>query len=100
MNWSATVLRLNTPPGCGSSVAATPIQRTSFSGSVKNGNTVSGPASILISRSTTLFSLCGSGNAAPPLLVLGGALEPLEPVFPEAVEKRSQLGEALRPHAI
>src|SRR5881396_1707615 len=79
-------------------VALWPIQRVAYSGSTRNCQTVSGVASIAISRTTDVVSVALA--MLLPLLSLGLALERVEAVAPEIVEKRLQLGEALRPRAV
>ena len=74
-----TVLRYKTPPGRGSSVAPIPIQRTIFSGSVKNWKTVSCAASIRISRKAR-------GRAAGFLMESG-----FEPIRDGRAQKRGRL---------
>src|SRR4051812_18369203 len=75
-----------TPPGRGSSVAATPIQRTALTGSVKNSNTVSRLASIWTSRSTTSAWLVVPASTLLPFFGLRLVLELLQAESPEPLE--------------
>src|SRR5919204_6088023 len=88
------------PPARGSNVTSVPIQRTIFSGSVKNGKTVSGLASIRTSRSTTSVSLGVTAMCLSPLLLFGLVLELSEALLPEAFEEAAKLGETLGPCSI
>src|SRR4051794_1152297 len=87
-----TAMRV-TPPGRGSSVASTPIHWTIFAGSVKYAKTVSGRALTRTSCSMTSVS-AGIDPTAPPLVVLGGLLEPLQPGREDIAEKAVQVGKA------
>jgi len=63
---------------------------------VKNSNTVSGAASILISTSTAVC-VSALGTLVPPLLFqLGSVLQPLETIAPETVEEAPELGKPVR----
>src|SRR3954447_23841840 len=88
-----------TPPGRGSSVAATPIQRTALTGSVKNSNTVSGVASILTSRSTTRARLVPASTLLP-FLGFRLALELGQAEGPEPFEDLLELLQPFRTRAV
>src|ERR671925_320566 len=89
------------PPGRASRSALRPFHCTIFCGSMKKSNTVSGRAAILISRSTAVAtSGCSTATSPPSLLEFGRFLEALEGLAPERVEKRPQVGEALRAEAV
>src|SRR5215469_9568192 len=77
------------PPGCASRVARMPSQRTSFSGSVKKENTISGRAAIYRSRSTISSSgaVMGSGS---PFFSFRLLLQALQMLIPKAVQKTPQ----------
>jgi hypothetical protein len=62
-------------------------RRKEVAGSVKNGKTLFDSVSTLISRWTTLVSLCWSGNSSSFQILFGHELETLEAVIPEPVEK-------------
>jgi hypothetical protein len=64
MTAPAAIVRRQTPPGRGSSVASVPIQRTIRAGLVKYEKTVSGGASTLTSCSTLLVPLGVAGTAS------------------------------------
>src|SRR5688572_5754703 len=81
------------PPGRGSSAAAWPIQRVAFSGCTRNSHTVSGLASIWISRLTAVSVLA---SILLPFLEFGLSLERLEPLVPELLEELPDRLEALR----
>src|SRR5262245_34490701 len=87
-----------TPPAHSWSTASTPFQRTIFSGSTRNSQTVSGLASIRSSRVTASRSVVLS--TLLPLLSFRFALERLEPLVPEALEERLHVGETLGPDAV
>src|ERR1044072_3380380 len=87
------------PPGRGSSVAATPIQPTALTGSVKNSNTVYGLAATRTSRSAISSCLIPASTLLP-FLGLGFALELVQMECPEALEELFQFLEALRPCAV
>src|SRR3954447_480662 len=86
------------PPGRGSSVALLPIQRTAFTGSVKNSKTVSGLASIRTSHSTTIELVLAS--TLLPFLCFRLALQLRQAERPEALEELLELLQALRPGAV
>src|ERR1044071_3323199 len=89
------------PPGLGSRLAWRPFHSTIFSGSVKNSNTVSGRAAILISRSTTVATSGWSTATSPPsFFVLCGDLQALEPVAPERVQECTQVLEPFAADAV
>src|SRR5919201_5344364 len=89
------------PPGRASSSARRPFHRTIFSGSTKKSNTVSGRAAILISRSTAVAtSGCSTATSPPSLFEFRRFLQALELLVPERLEKRPQVGEALRAQAV
>src|SRR5205085_11319311 len=75
-----------------------PIQRTAFSGSTRNCQTVSGLAAIAISRSTVVVSVVASMLLC--LLSLGLRLEGVEALVPELLQERLQLCEPLGPRAV
>src|SRR5687767_5205848 len=76
-----------------------PFQRSIFAGSVKNGNIVSGRATMRTSRSTT--SVCAGITALrPPFLGLGFDLQQEQVVVPEAFEIGPELAKAFRPRPI
>src|SRR5262245_37178026 len=81
-----------TPPGCASSSAVSPIQRTALSGSTRNSHTVSRVAAIASSRSTVVSVVVSMLGL---LLSLCLALDRLEPGVPKRFEELSQLREAL-----
>ena len=85
-----------TPPGDASTVASTPFHLTIFSGSVRNGNTASGGASIRIS---SVDGERSRGHVVPFLgfhLVLQGR----EATVPERLEIGLELGERIPVRAI
>src|SRR3990172_7662775 len=86
------------PPGRGSSSAEVPFHRVTFSGSVRNANTVSGRAWIRTSSSPT----SGRRTCAmpPPLLGLRLRLEDLQALAPHLLQERAHLLEALGPEAV
>src|SRR3954454_8161608 len=86
------------PPGRGSSVALLPIQRTAFTGSVKNSKTVSGLASIRTSHSTTIELVLAS--TLLPFLCFRLTLQLRQAERPEALEELLELLQALRPGAV
>src|SRR5579872_7573244 len=79
------------PPGRGSSSATVPSHSTCLPGSVRNGQMVSGVASIMISRTSSaiipafLVSFAGFGR-------LGDVAQSLEAGGPVVVEEGAQLG--------
>src|SRR5438093_695413 len=75
-----------------------PFQRTSFSGSTKNSQTVSGLAAIEMVRSTTVVSVVASMLLL--LLLLCLALECFQPHVPELLEELLELGEPLGTRSI
>src|SRR5919109_901436 len=89
------------PPGRASRSALRPFHCTIFSGSMKKSNTVSGRAAILISRSTAAAtSGCSTATTPPSLFEFRRHLEPLEPLVPEGLDERAEVGKAFRPHPI
>src|SRR4029079_17869746 len=93
-----TISMRKAPPGFGSNCSASrPFQRASFSGSTRNSHTVSGEASIEISRWKTI---CSVALILLPLLVFCLAFERLEPRVPELLQELAQLGEALGSSAV
>src|SRR5882724_5115502 len=74
------------PPGRGSSSATVPIHSTCFAASVRNGQIVSGVASITISRmsSAIIGSFVSLGS-------LGHVAQPFEAGRPVVVEEGTQL---------
>src|SRR5262245_4502362 len=90
--------RRYSPPGRTSSDAVMPIQRVAFAGSTRNSHTVSGLASIAISRSTRVLSVVAS--TLRPLLSFRFSLECLEAVAPELLEEGTQLRQALGSRAV
>src|SRR5712691_1340960 len=81
-----------------SKVPLRPIQRSAFSGSTRNCQTVSGLAAISSSRSITSRSAVVSMVLL--LLSFGFAFKGLEPLVPELVEECLQVGEPFRAHAV
>src|SRR4051794_10772669 len=73
------------PPGRGSSSAAVPIHRTCCSGSTRNGQMVSGVASIMISRTRSVIG--GSFVVLGGLGYIAQAFETGGPVVVEEVAK-------------
>src|SRR2546425_12861963 len=74
----------------------------SLSGSVKNGNTVSGDAAMRTSRVTCrpCVVVTPSGpfpTSLSPLVPLGCRLEPLEAFVPEVLQELLQIPDRLRP---
>src|ERR687895_1568603 len=82
------------PPGRGSSSAFRPFHWIILSGSVKNSNTVAGPAAIRTSRSTMLRS--STCIAFPPFLELGRQRQALQSLCPEALHELAQPAKPLR----
>src|SRR6266480_2596663 len=93
------MVRRQTPPGRGSSVASMPIHSTIFTGSVKYENTVSGEAATRTSCSRTSVA-AGASGTAPPLLGLGRTLEARQPGRDHVGEEAMEVGEALGSHAV
>src|SRR5918996_457403 len=81
------------PPGRGSSSAFRPFHWIILSGSVKNSNTVAGPAAIRTSRSTMLRS--STCITFPHFLELSRQRQALQPLCPEALHELAQPTEAL-----
>src|SRR6266567_6147782 len=75
-----------------------PFQRVSFSGSMKNSQTVSGLAAIEIVRSTEIVSVVASMLLS--LLLFRFAFECLEPDVPELFEEVLELAEPFGPGSI
>ena len=69
-----------------------------MSGSVKNSNTVAGPAAIRTSRSTTLRS--STCTPLPPFLELGRQRQTLQALVPEALQELTQPAQALGPRPV
>src|SRR5918996_5574203 len=86
------------PPGRGSSSAFRPFHWIILSGSVKNSNTVAGPAAIRTSRSTMLRS--STCITFPPFLELSRQRQALQALCPEALHELAQPAEALGPRPV
>src|SRR5438132_2985397 len=86
------------PPGRGSNDALCPIQRVALSSSTRNDQTVSGLASIAISRTTDAVLVALS--MLPLLLSFGLLPEHLETIAPEVVQERLQVGESGRVRSV
>src|SRR5436190_2293501 len=82
----------NGPPGRASKSSAVPHQDDCSAGSTSSFQTVSGRAAIVSSRSSVNVSVALS---ILPLLSFGILLQRVEPLAPESVEERLQVGEPL-----
>src|SRR5436190_4640541 len=87
----------NGPPGRASKSSAVPHQDDCSAGSTSSFHTVSGRAAIVSSRSTVNVSVALS---ILPLLSFGIVLQRVEPLAPESVEERLQVGEPLRARTV
>src|SRR5438067_10297681 len=90
----------NPPPRRGSSSARLPFHRTYWTGSVSRRKTVSGDASIVITRSMTFVSR--AMPPGPPLLLFAfrGGFQRTQTLGPEDFEGRPELGDGLGPRAV
>jgi hypothetical protein len=82
------------PPGLGSNSAWMPIQRTIFTGSVKNVKIISGGAAMYSSLTI------GSAATRAPWFLFCLTLQPSQAIFPKSIEKGAQLDETLGTKAI
>src|SRR5438105_5954723 len=89
----------NLPPARGSSSASFPFQRTYWTGSVRSRKTVSGDASIVITRSMTFVS---TAMLAPPLLLFAFSrgFQGAQALRPVRLERSPELSDRLGPRAV
>src|SRR5215470_2757694 len=90
----------NIPPGRGSTSTKAAIQIFMRSGSVNKANTVSGDASIWISRRTSRSSRSSSAIGLAPFGRLGSPLQPLQPRAPKSLDVCDQLVKPFVSHHI